>query len=190
MASKASKWHGRVEGRESHCAIPGCAEPGEFRAPLTPGGFDGPGTWQLLCLDHVRQHNSAYNFFAGMSAEEIEAAQSPIAGWDRNVRAFAQAGCDPAPAWSDFRDPLDAISARFRPGNSRSRPARFDARERAAMGVLGLAEDSDRTALRRRYSELVRRFHPDRNGGDRSHEARLGRVIEAYQLLKGSRAFA
>ena len=190
MASKASKWHGRVEGRAAHCAVPGCNEPGEFRAPLSPGGFDGPGTWRLLCLEHVRQHNSAYTFFAGMSADEIEAAQSPVAGWDRSVRAFARAGVDPAPAWSDFKDPLDAISARFRPGHSRPWPSRFNAGEREAMGVLGLGDDADRTALRKRYSELVRRYHPDRNGGDRSQEARLGKVIDAYQLLKGSRAFA
>ena len=190
MASKASKWHGRVEGAASRCAVPGCSEAGEFRAPLTPGGFDGPGTYRFMCLDHVRQHNSAYNFFSGMSPDEIEAAQSPIAGWDRRVRAFAHAGSDPAPAWADFKDPLDAISARFRPGHSRASIQRFDAREREAMGVLGLADDADRHALRKRYSELVRRFHPDRNGGDRSHEKMLRRVIEAYQLLKGSRAFA
>ncbi|WP_118857915.1 J domain-containing protein [Sphingomonas mesophila] len=187
---KQSKFHGRVEGRAAHCAIPGCDEPGEFRAPLTPGGPDGPGSWRWLCLDHVRQHNSAYNFFAGMSPDEIEAAQSPIAGWDRNVRAFSAAGADPAPAWADFRDPLDAISARFRPGRAAPRASRFDARERDAMGVLGLADDADRTALRRRYSELVRRYHPDRNGGDRSHERALARVIDAYQLLKTARAFA
>jgi curved DNA-binding protein CbpA len=44
--------------------------------------------------------------------------------------------------------------------------------------------------VRKRYSQLVRRYHPDRNGGDRSHEARLGAVIEAYQLLRKAAAFA
>ena len=58
------------------------------------------------------------------------------------------------------------------------------------FGVMGLADDVDRGALRRRYSQLVRRYHPDRNGGDRSHEAKLGAVLDAYQTLKGSRAFA
>ena len=52
---------------------------------------------------------------------------------------------------------------------------------------MGLKDDVDRTALRQRYSELVRRYHPDRNGGDRSLEAKLGAVIEAYQTLKGAR---
>ena len=42
--------------------------------------------------------------------------------------------------------------------------------------------------LRQRYSELVRRYHPDRNGGDRTYEARLGRVVEAYQVLRKSAA--
>lgn len=191
MASKASKWHGRVERAEGECAVPGCRERGEFRAPLTPGSFDGPGTYRLMCLEHVREHNADYNYFAGMSADEIEEAQSPIAGWNRHVRSFAYApDSDPGPAWRDFKDPLDAIAARFRPGRARPSVARFNAREREAMGVLGLAEDADRTALRKRYSQLVRRYHPDRNGGDRSHELRLSRVIDAYQLLKGSRAFA
>jgi curved DNA-binding protein CbpA len=55
---------------------------------------------------------------------------------------------------------------------------------------MGLGSDADRTGLRRRYSELVRRYHPDRNGGDRKHEARLNAVVEAYQLLRKSAALA
>jgi hypothetical protein len=38
--------------------------------------------------------------------------------------------------------------------------------------------------------EMVRLYRPDRNGGDRSHEAALQRVIEAYQLLRGAAVFA
>ena len=56
--------------------------------------------------------------------------------------------------------------------------------------MLGLGDDVDRHALRQTYSTLVRRYHPDKNGGDRSHEARLMAVIEAYQLLRKSAAFA
>ena len=56
--------------------------------------------------------------------------------------------------------------------------------------MLGLGADADRSALRRRYSELVRRYHPDRNGGDRTHETQLRRVIDAYQQLRQAPAFA
>ena len=61
---------------------------------------------------------------------------------------------------------------------------------KAALGVMGLSVKADRTILRRRYSELVRRYHPDRNGGDRQHEGRLQQVVEAYQMLRKARAFS
>ena len=180
--------HGRVEGARDRCAAPGCGEPGEFKAPLEPANFNGPGSWRFLCLDHVREHNAKYNYFAGMSAEEISDAQTIYGGWDRSVRAFSPtAGA--TPAWGDFDDPLDAIGARFRT-RQQQESSRFSVDERHALSVLGLGEDTDRHALRSRYSKLVRRYHPDKNGGDRSHETRLREVIEAYQSLRRSSAFA
>jgi hypothetical protein len=175
VASRSQKFHGRVEGVDDPCGIAGCREPGEFRAPITPGDFDGPGQWRYLCLDHVRAHNSSYNYFNGMSPDEIQEAQSPIAAWERTSRPFAHVG-DPPPAWSDFHDPLDAIAARFRSGarTSSATPDRFTQGERKALKLLQLGDDADRQALRKRYSELVRRYHPDRNGGDRSHERARG----------------
>ena len=190
MATKQSRLHGRVEGARARCAVPGCDAPGEFKAPLQPANFDGPGAWRFLCLDHVREHNAKYNFFEGMSAEEITEAQSPLAGWDRPSRRFAANGADPPPRWSDFSDPLDAISTRFAHLREGRPPSRFSKPERRALSVLGLGEDADRHQLRQRYSGLVRRYHPDKNGGDRSHEGRLGEVIEAYQLLRKAPAFA
>ena len=195
---KESRFHGRVERDDgpARCAHPACDSPGEFRAPPADGrrgGFDGPGDWRWLCLDHVREFNSGYNYFNGMSVEEISEAQNPYGGWDRETRAFANGGADLPPRWTDFADPLDAIGARFR--RARAGAPRADGRElsfedRKSLGVLGLGHDSGRRALRRRYAELVRRFHPDRNGGDRSHEKALQAVIEAYTQLKSRPAFA
>ena len=72
----------------------------------------------------------------------------------------------------------------------RREASRFTSREREALVAMGLGPETDRHGLRKRYSALVRRYHPDRNGGDRSHEARLQRVVEAYQLLRKAAAFA
>jgi len=189
---KETRFHGRVEGRAQPCAEPGCDASGEFRAPgLQRPGFDGPGDWRWLCLDHVREFNSGYNYFEGMSAEEIGAAQNPYGGWDRETRAFAAGGAAPGPRWADFTDPLDAIGARFRPDRLvRSDGRQLSEADRRHLGLLGLDLDADRRALRTRYAELVRRYHPDRNGGDRSHEKALQQVIEAYTALKGRPIFA
>lgn len=189
MASSHPRMHGKVEGATGVCAVPGCRNPGEYRAPVQPANFDGPGVYRLLCLEHVREHNSKYNYFEGMSPEEITEAQGPLAGWERPSRRHHPVGADPTPAWADFADPLEAIAATFRRAD-RGPPQRFSKEERRALGALGLGEDADLHEVRRRYSVLVRRFHPDRNGGDRSQEKRLAEVIGAWQQLRKAKAFA
>lgn len=194
---RPTKFHGRYDSEGRVCEAPGCEEAGEFRAPGSRGpSFDGPGEWRWFCLDHVREFNSGYDWFEGMSAQEIYAAQAPSAGWQTETRAFrADAAADGMPRWADFSDPLDAIGDRaenIRRG-ARGRAAqfqRFTPREREALNTMGLTPEADRPQLRRRYSELVRRYHPDRNGGDRTHEGRLQRVVEAYQLLRRADGFA
>ena len=43
---------------------------------------------------------------------------------------------------------------------------------------------SDKTALKARFKELVKRLHPDANSGDRSHEDQLREIINAYNYLR------
>ncbi len=195
MASsgRRERFHGRVDGKATHCAWPGCDAPGEFRAPgAVRPGFDGPGEWRWLCLDHVREFNSGYNWFDGMTPDEIADAQNPYGGWDRETRAFATGGADRPPRWADFADPLDAIGARFQAMQPQERKdcKPLSEGDRRHLRTLGLEVDADRMDLRRRYSELVRRYHPDRNGGDRTHEKALQQTLEAYTALKSRPAFA
>lgn len=193
---RSPRFHGRVDTGGRVCDEPGCTALGEFRAPLLDRArhaHEGPRPHRFLCLDHVRAFNAGYNFFSGMSTEEIHEAQRPFAGWASEARAFnGTGGADRPPKWADFADPLDAIGARFQ---RRQEEARKDGRalsevDRRSLKVLGLATDVDRRGLRSRYAELVRRYHPDRNGGDRSHEKALQEVIAAYTQLKGAAAFA
>ena len=199
-----SRFHGRFEVSDRVCENPACDAPGEFRAPGGRGhGFDGPGDYRWFCLEHVREFNTGYDWFAGMSADEINAAQAPGAGWRTESPSFRPtAGVDGMPRWADFDDPLDAISARANGIKSRAQReaemamakgtggTRFSQDEARALETMGLGLDTDRQRLRQRYSELVRRYHPDRNGGDRKFEARLGKVVEAYQLLRKCSAIA
>lgn len=133
-----------------------------------------------------------------MSAEEISAAQAPGSGWRTESPSFRPtAGVDGMPRWADFDDPLDAISARAHGIKSRAQreaqmamDGRFSPDEAGALETMGLGVDTDLRRLRRRYSELVRRYHPDRNGGDRKFEGRLRKVVDAYQILRKCAAIA
>jgi hypothetical protein len=191
-----ARFHGRYANEERPCDWPQCSDHGEFRAPpleASSGGsrYDGPGKWRWFCLEHVRMFNAGYNYFAGMSPDEIYEAQRPHSGWERETRAFASAPVD-APAWANFQDPLDAIGARFKDNlNQRSQAGRGQAAApkyapaiMKALKTLGLDDKADMPTIRRRYSILVRQYHPDRNGGDRSHEKKLQAVIDARQVLR------
>lgn len=188
--SRRKRYSGAHGDGTRACAEPDCNEPGEYRAPVrdydTDNSDDG---WRYLCLDHIRDFNAGYNYFDGMDEERIYEEQHPLHGW--RARTVWADGRSPPPRWADFSDPLDAIGARFRTRAPRQAPdgsplSDADAR---ALKVLGLEEGADRRAIRRAYSAQLRRFHPDRNGGDRSHEAKLQKVVEAYQRLRRSPAF-
>lgn len=188
---RPSRFHGRTP-RNEPCSIAGCCEPGEFRAPASRApSLDGPPQYRWLCLDHIREFNASYDYFAGMSPDQIYAAHTPMHGWESESRTFRAAGsADLPPRWADFKDPIDAIGARFRQRMDEARQERsdraagIDPETRRAFATLELEPGADRRAVRSAYSRLVRLYHPDRNGGDRRHEAKLQAVIAAYNQLK------
>lgn len=184
---RPERYHGRVPDAGTRgCEQPGCMAAGEFRAP---GASRRPGDWRWLCLDHVRAFNAGYNYFTGMDSDEIERAQRLYAGWETETRAFATAGGGMEPGWARFTDPADVLMTRFGPRAGPSAAAGLSAEDRRALDILGLKPGASRADLRRAYAERLRRFHPDRNGGDRSQEKALQAAISAYTHLKASPAF-
>ena len=60
----------------------------------------------------------------------------------------------------------------------------WTARYTPSNATLALVGDFDKATIKARYHELLKRFHPDLNQGDRGAEAKLQRVIKAYKTLK------
>lgn len=179
-AARHTRFHGRVVTPEPlACAAPGCTEMAEFRAPRSNRLPGDQGGWQWLCLEHVRAFNAGYNFFDGLSPDEIYEAQSPTAAW----ASVAD------PAGPRFNDPHGVLGARVAAARAKAAGPALTERDRRALKVLELPGTAVLTDIRAAYRTLVRRFHPDANGGDRSHEARLQAVVQAYTHLKSAAAF-
>lgn len=179
---RAQRLHGRIERPEpARCDHPGCPLAGEFRAPRSNRLPGSEGGWQFLCLDHVREFNAGYNFFDGLSPEEIHDAQSPLAGWEQAV------GPKGKPAFT-FGDAHDLFATTPRPRPAPRRWAGFG--DAQALAALGLTDAATAPDVRRAYKRLVRRYHPDSNGGDRAHEGKLQAVVNAYTHLKSASSFS
>ena len=57
------------------CDWPGCRAASAHRAPK---GRLREGEYWRFCLDHVREYNASYNFFAGMSDDAVARYQKRI----------------------------------------------------------------------------------------------------------------
>ncbi len=180
---------------ERGCDHPGCQARGAFRAPK---GRGREGQFYAFCLEHVRAYNASYDYFAGMSDEAVAAFQKDAAighrptwrlGANAHEARVAARGAGRAngrpPDASGTDDAFSLFGERFG-RRSRPRPEQTTLTEptRKAFDALNLEPDAAKDAIKARYKELVKRFHPDANGGDRSREARLTEIVNAYNHLK------
>jgi hypothetical protein len=177
------------------CEHPGCKAPGLHRAPK---GRGQEGQYWRFCLDHVRAYNASYNYFAGMTDSAVAAYQKDaVIGhrptWAMGVNAAGKAqekGEAPPRDW-EYVDPLGILRGEDLRRSRRAAPAeprkpRYSGAVRRALDVLGLDETADGPAIKAQYKALVKRFHPDANGGDRSFEERLRDIIKAHDALKAA----
>jgi len=72
-------------------------------------------------------------------------------------------------------------------GDNRSRRQErpeASSQEDKALAVLGLAATATWAEIKARYKRLVKRYHPDANGGDKQAEERLKVINQAYSTLR------
>ena len=179
-----------VDNNAPRCDHPGCARGGEFRAPK---GRGREGQFFRFCMEHVKAYNATYNYFAGMDdaalaayqkQEEIGHRPTWKLGVNSKAARMAQKGrVANGGAGPDLSDAFNLFGARRAQQAARQEP-RVGVLAMKALETLGLDDSADSTAIKARYKELVKRFHPDANGGDRSREGTLQEILKAYQQLK------
>ena len=172
------------------CQWRGCAAAGSHRAPR---GRGHEGEYYLLCLEHVRQFNASYNYFQGMSNADIEAYQKDsVTGhrptWKVGANSWAHGTRHgmghPGGYGGSFSDPHEFFS--WRSERSRDGQQRRTLRplELKSLDSLNLSAGATRDEIKARFKQLVKRHHPDANGGDKRSEDKLREIIQAYNYLK------
>ncbi len=181
----------RPEPRVRACQMRGCKAEGTHRAPK---GRNAEGEYFWFCIDHVRDYNKSYNYFSGMNDAAVQAFQKDALIGHRPTWKMGVNGKDSEMPRAGGRSKFGGTSAAEDPfrlfGDGfqahRAEPERRQAHnmERKSLHTLGLEATATAAEVKARYKLLVKRHHPDANGGDRSSEDRLREIIQAYSYLK------
>ncbi len=163
------------------CDWPGCHCEGQHRAPKSPSALH---EYYWFCLEHIRAYNTAWNYYEGMDEAEIEHEIRKDTCWRRPTwpMGASRGSGGRAGRFDDAFGVFEAVS----PETGDKQAPQPDARtpEGRAYRTLGLRPPTSLTELKARYKHLVKRLHPDVNGGDKDAEDRLKEINQAYASLK------
>jgi curved DNA-binding protein CbpA len=170
------------------CDWKGCGNTATHRAPK--GRMRENEYWRF-CLEHVREYNQSYNYFSGMSDDAVMKYQKDaITGhrptWKMGSRPGPELGPQsPNDPFNMFRE----FGARGTKSRESAEPPRAVRNaERKALHELGLEVGAGKVEIKAKFKILVKRHHPDANGGDRATEDKLREIIQAYNYLKSTGA--
>jgi DnaJ-domain-containing protein 1 len=161
-----------------HCEMPNCSFRAEFRAPKDRGLSD----YYWFCEAHVRDYNAAWDFFAGMAEQDVELHIIQSLYGDRPTWR--------SDAYRGFAEELQAKIRAAYTGQDEPKPEEPQERritgnpELDALAVIGLDAPATFAAIKARYRELVKKYHPDTNGHDVRSEEIIKQVNMAYTILK------
>lgn len=173
------------------CQWDGCEEAGTHRAPV---GRMKEGEYFHFCFNHVREYNKRFNYFSGLTDTDIARFQKEaLTGHRPTWRIGVQGAARFSPDFADkrsgrasyyraMRDPFNLFGEGYASAQPRERKAR--PLEAKALETLGLDAKATGADIKARYKQLVKRHHPDSNGGDRGSEDRFRDVLQAYRVLK------
>ncbi|MEM9492132.1 MAG: J domain-containing protein [Myxococcota bacterium] len=184
-ADLALEQHDYRQRTRQQCDWPGCTRAGEYRAPKSR---DNLRTFFHFCLEHVRDYNRGWDFFSGMSQDEIDAYLREDVTWHRPTWPLGNGKPENGEAWR-WQDPFDVfVNGSGTDGTHGAsewdRQSRPRTKTERMLAVLELTPDATSIELRTRYKELAKRHHPDLNGGDKKAEERLKLINEAYTYLR------
>lgn len=173
------------------CEWEDCDKPGTHKAPKSQ---KNDGQFHNFCLEHVRHYNKSFNYFADTEDDEMNATMRHAARtgerptWGMGTNAHGRGNPKPRSASTNRSADPNNFFARVARNQGRRpmtpREKKLLQADRRALEALGLEGHKTSEEIKAAYKDLVKKHHPDANGGDRSSEDRLRSIITAYNHLK------
>ena len=161
------------------CEWTNCKEFGKFKAPTEK---DNSKKFKLLCDKHIKLFNKSWNYFEGMSENEIINFLKSDVTWHRPTQQFGSPDNFFNILWNNALNDKFKIFKDEKIKNINK--IQLCKKDKDAFSVMGLSFSSDFMAVRKKFKILVKRFHPDKHAGNKVYEDKLKKITMAYSHLK------
>ena len=165
---------------ENICEWRNCKKSGKFKAPLEK---DNSRNYEWLCEEHIKLFNGNWNYFEGMSQNEIENFLKSDLTWHRPTQKFASSDNFFNILWNN------ALSDKFNFFEHEKilnnfNDEKLNEKDKDAFKIMGLELNANWSIIQKKFKTLVKKFHPDRNAGNKQFEDQLKKITLAYSHLK------
>ena len=165
---------------ENICEWENCKESGKFKAPSEKNNSKN---YRWLCEEHIKLFNKNWNYFDGMSQEEIEKFLKSDLTWHRPTQKFGSSDNFFNILWNNALNDKFNFFGKDEKMNGLN-AGRLSEKDKDAFGMLGLELNVDWPIVQKKFKTLVKKFHPDRNAGNKQFEDKLKKITLAYSHLK------
>ncbi len=166
------------------CDKESCEEKGEFKAPKSRVLLN---EYYFFCLEHVKEYNKSWDFYKGLSVNQIENSMREDTIWNR-------------PSWplkgnpykvieqiqSFFSEEIDSLESDYKHNNyfkNKLLDDNLTREEDAALAILELKLPLTLDKIKKSYKKLVKIFHPDVNGNNKSAEEKFKEINKSYKII-------
>ena len=161
------------------CEWESCNNEGEFKAPTEK---DNSKNYKLLCEEHIKLFNKSWNFFEGMSQNQIEIFLKSDLTWHRPTQKFGSSDNYFNILWNN------TLSDKFKIFNDDEKTYinknKLCEKDKDAFRIMDLELGADWPTIQKNFKTLVKRFHPDKHSGNKQYEDKLKKITLAYSHLK------
>ena len=162
------------------CEWDNCKQSGEFKASLEK---DNSRIYRWLCKTHIKLFNKNWNYFDGMHQNEIEDFLKSDLTWHRPTQKFGSSDNFFNILWTNALNDKFNFFKQEKNTNTLNL-GKLSEKDKDAFIIMGLEFSASWPIIQKKFKTLVKKFHPDKNAGNKQFEDKLKKITLAYSHLK------
>ena len=155
-------------------------EIGDYKAPMEK---DNSKNYRWLCVEHIKLFNKSWDYFDGMNQNEIEIFLKSDMTWHRPTQKFGSSDNFFNILWNNALNDKSNFFKQEKNTYSLNEK-KLNEKDIDAFKIMELELNASWPIIQKKFKTLVKKFHPDKNSGNKQFEDKLKRITLAYSHLK------